>query len=236
MRQVVLDTETTGIGDGHRILEIGCLEIVERKLTGRKFHVYINPERESDAGALAVHGITQQWLEEQNAPVFSKIADEFRQFIDGAQLVIHNAKFDTAYMNYEFRRLGLSDTSSISTVLDTMLLARQMFPGSKHSLDALCRRFDIDNKHRELHGALLDAELLAEVYLAMTGGQIGLSLDVEKNNTENKVTIDLSSINLSEIRLPIITATAAELEEHERFLDLIDKKSEQAVWRKENLL
>jgi len=232
MRQVVLDTETTGIGDGHRILEIGCVEIIERKPTGNHFHVYINPERESDAGALAVHGITQEWLVEQNAPVFSEIVDDFRQFISGAELVIHNAKFDVAYMDYEFRLLGLSETITISTVLDTMLLARQLFPGSKHSLDALCRRFGIDNAHRELHGALLDAELLAEVYLAMTGGQIGLNLDVEKDNTENEVKIDLSSINLAEIQLPVIAASSNDIELHERFLDLLDKKSGQAIWRK----
>src|SRR5690554_4817999 len=144
MRQVVLDTETTGIGEGHRILEIGCVEIIERKPTGRHFHVYINPERESDAGALAVHGITQEWLEEQNAPLFADIVDEFRQFIEGAELVIHNAKFDVAYMDYEFNLLGLSETTSISTILDTMLLARELFPGSKHNLDALCRRFGIE--------------------------------------------------------------------------------------------
>ena|SRR5690554_101397 len=232
MRQVVLDTETTGIGDGHRILEIGCVEIIERKPTGNHFHVYINPERESDAGALAVHGITQEWLVEQKAPVFSEIVDDFRQFISGAELVIHNAKFDVAYMDYEFRLLGLSETITISTVLDTMLLARQLFPGSKHSLDALCRRFGIDNAHRELHGALLDAELLAEVYLAMTGGQIGLNLDVEKDNTENEVKIDLSSINLAEIQLPVIAASSNDIELHERFLDLLDKKSGQAIWRK----
>lgn len=233
MRQVVLDTETTGIGDGHRILEIGCVEIIERKPTGRHYHVYINPERESDAGALAVHGITQEWLEEQNAPLFADIADEFRQFIAGAELVIHNAKFDVAYMDYEFRQLGLSETTSISTVLDTMLLARKLFPGSKHNLDALCRRFGIDNTHRELHGALLDAELLAEVYITMTGGQIGLSLDVEEDNVDKEITIDLSSINMAEIKLPVISASAMELEQHERFLSLLDKKSGQAIWRKE---
>lgn len=234
MRQVVLDTETTGIGDGHRILEIGCIEIIERKPTGKHFHVYINPERESDAGALAVHGITQEWLEEQNAPLFSGIVDEFRQFISGAELVIHNAKFDLAYMDYEFRQLGLSETISISTVLDTMLLARQLFPGSKHNLDALCRRFGIDNTHRQLHGALLDAELLAEVYLAMTGGQIGLNLDVEKDKPENEVKIDLSSINIAEIQLPVIAATSEELDQHEHFLNLLDKKCGQAIWRKED--
>lgn len=232
MRQVVLDTETTGIGDGHRILEIGCVEIVERKPTGRHYHVYINPERDSDAGALAVHGITQEWLVEQNAPVFADVAAEFREFIAGAELIIHNAKFDVGYMDYEFQRLGLSDTISISTVLDTMLLARQLFPGSKHSLDALCRRFDIDNAHRELHGALLDSELLAEVYLAMTGGQIGLSLDVEKDESETEVTVDLSSINLAEISLPVIAASNEEVEQHEQFLDLLDEKAGTAIWRK----
>lgn len=231
MRQVVLDTETTGIGEGHRILEIGCVEIIERKPTGRHFHVYINPERESDAGALAVHGITQEWLEEQNAPLFADIVDEFRQFIEGAELVIHNAKFDVAYMDYEFNLLGLSETTSISTILDTMLLARELFPGSKHNLDALCRRFGIDNTHRELHGALLDAELLAEVYLAMTGGQIGFNLDVENDESKEEVKIDLSGINIAKINLPVIAASVTEIDAHEKFLELLDKKSGQTIWR-----
>lgn len=232
MRQVVLDTETTGIGDGHRILEIGCLEIIERKPTGRHFHVYIHPEREIDAGAFNVHGISLEWLEEQKAPLFADIAEDFRQFITGAELVIHNAKFDVGYMDYEFRRLGLSDTSEISGVLDTLQLAREFFPGSKHSLDALCRRFGIDNTHRELHGALLDAELLAEVYLAMTGGQIGLSLDVEDDDTKEEVLLDLSSIDISAVELSVLAASADELQAHEKFLDMLDKKSGTAIWRK----
>lgn len=233
MRQVVLDTETTGIGDGHRILEIGCLEINERKPTGRHFHVYIHPEREIDAGAFNVHGISLEWLEEQNAPLFADIADDFRQFIAGAELIIHNAKFDVGYMDYEFRRLGLSETTEISGILDTLQLAREFFPGSKHSLDALCRRFGIDNTHRELHGALLDAELLAEVYLAMTGGQIGLSLDVEEDDTHNEeVLMDLSSIDVSAVELSVLAASADELTSHEQFLDMLDKKSGTAIWRK----
>lgn len=231
MRQVVLDTETTGIGEGHRIIEIGCVELVKRKLTGRHFHVYVNPQRAIDAEASEVHGMTNEWLEEQGAPVFSQIADDFRNFIDGAELVIHNAPFDIGMMDAEFRRLNMSLTREFCTVLDTLVLARQMHPGARASLDALCKRYGIDNSHRELHGALLDAEILSDVYLMMTGGQTDLVLAVEDDNKEQVVEIDLSGVEIDAAALPIIKATAAEIAAHDAFLDLIDKKSEGAIWR-----
>lgn len=233
MRQVVLDTETTGIGEGHRIIEIGCVEVFERKLTGRHFHVYVNPQRDIDAEAAAVHGITNEWLIEQGAPVFSQIVDDFRNFIAGAQLVIHNAAFDVGMMDAEFRRLNMSPTRDFCGVLDTLLMAREMHPGARNSLDALCKRYDIDNSHRELHGALLDAEILAEVYLAMTGGQTALTFAVEDSNQEMVTEIDLSSFaSVDPGSLPIIRATAEEEAAHNKMLDLVDKKSGGAIWRR----
>ncbi|WP_221798531.1 DNA polymerase III subunit epsilon [Oceanobacter mangrovi] len=233
MRQVVLDTETTGIGEGHRILEIGCVEVIERKLTGRHFHKYINPQREIDPEAQAVHGISMEWLTETNAPFFGDVVDEFREFIDGAQLVIHNAAFDVGMMDYEFRLLGLSPTIEICSVLDTLKMARDMFPGSRVSLDALCKRYDIDNSHRELHGALLDSEILADVYLAMTGGQTALILAVEDDNKDGIVELDLDQLGgVDTTNLPVIRALADEINAHNKMLELIDKKSENgAIWR-----
>lgn len=173
MRQIILDTETTGLSweRGHRVVEIGCIELVERRPSGRTFHRYLNPERDFEAGAQEVTGLTLEFLADK--PKFAEIVDEFLAFIDGAELVIHNAAFDVGFLDYELSRLGpqygrLADRCSIE---DTLALARQRFPGQRNSLDALCRRFDIDNSHRQLHGALLDAQLLAEVYLALTSGQ-----------------------------------------------------------------
>ena len=196
MRQVVLDTETTGIGDGHRIIEIGCVEVIRRKLTGRHFHVYINPQRMIDEEAAAVHGITNEWLEDQGAPVFAQVAQQFREFIDGAELVIHNAAFDVGMMDAEFERLNLPLTNTFCTVLDTLRLARDMHPGARNSLDALCKRYGIDNSHRELHGALLDAEILADVYLIMTGGQTDLMLADDDGEQTEEVEIDLSGLQV----------------------------------------
>ncbi|WP_430462422.1 DNA polymerase III subunit epsilon [Thalassolituus sp. LLYu03] len=234
MRQVVLDTETTGIGEGHRIIEIGCVEVFERKLTGRHYHVYINPQRDIDAEAAAVHGITNDWLIEQGAPVFSQIVNDFREFIAGAQLVIHNAAFDVGMMDAEFRRLNLSPTRDFCGVLDTLRMAREMFPGARASLDALCKRFDIDNSHRELHGALLDAEILAEVYLAMTGGQTALTFAAEETEKEETVELDLSGYeDIDPARLMVVAATEEEVAAHQKMLDLVDKKSGGAIWRRE---
>ena len=159
MRQVVLDTETTGIGEGHRILEIGCVEVIERKLTGRHFHVYIHPQRDIDPEAQAVHGISLEWLEEQGAPIFSDIVDEFCDFIRGAELVIHNAAFDVGMMDAEFKRLNRPNTKSFCSVLDTLIMAREMYPGQRNSLDALCKRYDIDVPEGALLGELVDVSL-----------------------------------------------------------------------------
>ena len=179
MRQIVLDTETTGLEPslGHRIIEIGCVEIVNRRVTSRHYHQYINPQREVDAGAVEVHGITQDDLREK--PVFGEVAAEFVDFWRGAELIIHNAAFDVGFLDAEFALLGSAwgRTEDYCTVFDTLQLARELHPGQRNSLDALCRRYAVDNAHRELHGALLDAELLAEVYLAMTGGQVTMTLE-----------------------------------------------------------
>src|SRR3954464_10920788 len=180
MRQIVLDTETTGLehATGHRIVEIGCVEIVNRRLTGRKFHKYVNPEREIDAGALAVHGIGPELL--RGAPKFAEIADELVAFISGAELVIHNAPFDVGFVDAELARLpgDPRTVAQLCRVLDTLALARSLHPGQRNSLDALCKRYSVDNSKRDLHGALLDAGILVDVYLAMTGGQSALALDV----------------------------------------------------------
>lgn len=178
-RYVVLDTETTGmpVTDGHRIIEIGCVELLGRRLTGRHFHVYLNPDREIDEGAIAVHGITNEYVADK--PRFREVADEFYEFIKGAQLIIHNAAFDVGFINNEFALLGQSERADVSdycSVLDTLMMARERHPGQRNSLDALCKRYGVDNSNRELHGALLDSEILADVYLAMTGGQTNLSL------------------------------------------------------------
>ena len=176
MRQIVLDTETTGLepAEGHRIIEIGCVEMVNRRLTGNNFHRYLQPDREIDDGAIEVHGITNEFLADK--PRFKDIAREFLDYIKGAQLVIHNAAFDVGFMVHEFGLLkaGFGKTEDHCTVLDTLLMARKMHPGQRNSLDALCKRYEIDNSHRDLHGALLDAEILAYVYLGMTGGQTNL--------------------------------------------------------------
>lgn len=230
MRQVVLDTETTGLGEGHRILEIGCVEIIERKLTGRHFHVYIDPERLIDEEAANIHGITNEWLEERNAPVFKQIAQEFRDFIDGAELVIHNARFDVGKMDYEFGLLRLSKTETFCTVLDTLKLAKEMFPGARHTLDALCNRFGIDNSERELHGALLDAELLAEVYLAMTGGQTDLMLEMDDQQSELPAELFNVQVATENTALKIVRAVEEEMAAHDELLALVQKKSGNALW------
>ena len=179
MRQIILDTETTGLepSDGHRIIEIGCVELVNRRITGNTYHQYIQPDRAIDAGAREVHGITDQFLADK--PRFADIADEFLTFIRGAELVIHNAPFDVGFINHEFALLGKSvgSVSEHCTIVDTLAIARRLHPGQRNNLDALCKRYQIDNSQRDLHGALLDAEILADVYLAMTGGQATLSLE-----------------------------------------------------------
>lgn len=232
MRQVVLDTETTGIDpkQGHRIIEIGCVELVNRKLTGNHYHVYINPQRIVEKDAIDVHGITNEFLADK--PLFKDIAQGFIDFISGAQLVIHNAPFDIGFMDHEFSMthgVAINNTAEICTVLDTLMVARQMHPGQKNNLDALCRRYGIDNSHRQLHGALLDSEILADVYLLMTGGQTDLNLpgDTSKGN-EGEVIRRLTSDRKP---LKVVKATADELEQHERRLDLVEEKGGACLWR-----
>ena len=236
MRYVVLDTETTGmpVTDGHRIIEIGCVELDGRNPTGRHYHVYIQPDRESDEGAIAVHGITDEFLKDK--PRFKDIADEFFEFIQGSELVIHNAPFDIGFIENEFALLGQSERADLSehcTVLDTLVLARERHPGQRNSLDALCKRYGVDNSNRVLHGALLDAEILAEVYLAMTGGQTHLSLAGDSGDDGSGYIrpSPISRISAERAALTVLAATPQELEAHQQFLARIKKTSGiELVW------
>lgn len=235
MRQIVLDTETTGlhVEDGHRILEIGAVELVGRRFTGNNYHQYIQPQREIDAEALQVHGITPEFLADK--PVFSQIAPEFFEYIKGAELVIHNAPFDVGFMDTEFTLLGENypKVAEVCGILDTLALAKRMHPGGRNSLDALCRRYGIDNSHRELHGALLDAEILADVYLAMTSGQTNLLLGGSADEDGEGAHTSLRRVSADRAPLPIIQATQEELAAHEERLDFIAKKSGNNVsWRR----
>ncbi len=230
MRYVVLDTETTGmpVTDGHRIIEIGCVELDGRQPTGRHYHVYLQPDRTIDEGAIAVHGITDEYLKDK--PRFKDIADEFFEFIQGAELVIHNAPFDIGFINNEYALLGQSDRSDISahcSVLDTLVMARERHPGQRNNLDALCRRYGVDNSGRDLHGALLDAEILAEVYLAMTGGQTNLSLAGDGGDAGGGyVSVSkVRRISAERAALAVPTASAQELQAHHAFLERIKKSS-----------
>jgi len=232
MRQVVLDTETTGlrVEEGHRIIEIGCMELINRKLTGRHFHYYLNPEREIDAGAMAVHGITNEFV--QDKPLFSSIVTDFISFIADAELIIHNAPFDLAFLNYELSltRKGFKMVGDYCRVIDTLVMARQMHVGQRNSLDALCKRYSIDNTKRELHGALLDANLLAQVYLAMTGGQGSFFEELNESNAETIKNVETVASLLSERHnLLVLQADAEELAEHEKYLEML-KKQGKCVW------
>src|SRR6187549_2934747 len=233
MRQIVLDVETTGLeaSAGHRIIEIGCVEILNRRPTGHKFHRFLNPEREIDAGALAVHGIELSRLAQ--APKFSEIAAELIAFIDGAELIIHNAPFDVGFLDAEFARLnGARTITQVCKVLDTLALARSLHPGQRNSLDALCKRYSVDNTKRELHGALLDAGILVDVYLAMTGGQGALALAPASQRGMSAVAAVEVAKLAAGIALSVPTASSEELERHEAMLDLIHKASGgKAVWR-----
>ncbi|MYM62337.1 DNA polymerase III subunit epsilon [Pseudomaricurvus sp. HS19] len=231
MRQIVLDTETTGLepSQGHRIIEIGCVELVNRRLTGRHYHQYIQPQRVVDEGAIEVHGITNEFLADK--PVFAQIAAEFFQFIEGAQLVIHNAPFDIGFINHEFARLkpALTPVAEICSVVDTLVMARQKHPGQKNNLDALCKRYGVDNSQRDLHGALLDAEILADVYLLMTGGQtsLGLGADGSESSSESGVS-GIRRLAAGRRPLPVITASADELDAHQQRLAAL---GEQCLWK-----
>ncbi|PKM12087.1 MAG: DNA polymerase III subunit epsilon [Gammaproteobacteria bacterium HGW-Gammaproteobacteria-3] len=232
-RQIVLDTETTGINpqEGHKIIEIGCVELVKRRLTGRHFHSYINPERVIDAGAIEVHGITNEFLFDK--PLFADVVDDFIGFIRGAQLIIHNAPFDVGFINHEFALLnnGIGPVEKYSDVFDTLAFARSKHPGQRNSLDALCKRYGIDNSHRDLHGALLDAEILADVYLLMTGGQASL-LD-EDSVTDGMADGEqaISRVSAERPRLKVIACDEAELTAHRQRLEAIEKMSGLCLWR-----
>jgi DNA polymerase-3 subunit epsilon len=230
MRQVVLDTETTGIGheQGHRVIEIGCVELIDRKLTGKHFHVYLNPQRLVDEGAFRVHGISDEFL--QDKPLFAEKVSEFLQFVGGAELIIHNAPFDMGFLNSELKHIKWGKKlENYCQVIDTLVLAREKYPGQRNSLDALCKRYGIDHFNRQLHGALLDAEILAYVYLAMTGGQTNLFAEVEETSAHAKV----NNQKIAPLHLTnpvVLTAEGGELELHQAFVDLLGRKSGTNYW------
>ncbi|OCQ53851.1 DNA polymerase III subunit epsilon [Photorhabdus australis subsp. thailandensis] len=236
-RQVVLDTETTGMNklgvhyEGHKIIEIGAVEVVNRRLTGRHFHIYLKPDRLVDPEAFEVHGISDEFL--QDKPLFADIADEFIEFIRGAELIIHNAPFDIGFMDYEFGKLNrdIPPTADFCKVIDSLQLARELFPGKRNNLDALCDRYDIDNSKRTLHGALLDAEILADVYLIMTGGQTALAFSMEGDVSGSANFSDVQRITRPQTVLKVIYATDEELAAHESRLDLVEKKGGSCLWR-----
>lgn len=233
MRQIILDTETTGrdVNEGHRIIEIGCVELIDRRLTKRNFHCFLNPGRDSEPGAFAVHGLSTEFLKDK--PLFKTIADELLAFIQDSQLIIHNAPFDLGFLDNEFKltQKKFKRIGEYCRVLDTLPLARQLHPGQRNSLDALCKRYDIDNSKRDKHGALLDAELLTRVYLAMTGGQTHLFS--EEKISQLTQTIEHKKIT-GEIILPVIHATSDELLAHEKRLESINNLSGQCQWPKES--
>jgi DNA polymerase-3 subunit epsilon len=236
-RVVVLDTETTGleVGQGHRIIEIGGVEIVDRRLTGRHFHRYVNPERNIDDGAFEVHGISAQFLADK--PRFVEVAEELLAFVQGAELIIHNAPFDVAFLDAELGRLprAIPTIAGLCRITDSLALARYKHPGQKNSLDALCRRYQVDNSARELHGALLDAEILADVYLAMTGGQTLLFGTAQDGTGEPRAGAALEHAMLPADRPPlvIVRASDAELAAHEQMLDLLDARADDGcLWRR----
>jgi DNA polymerase-3 subunit epsilon len=235
-RQIVLDTETTGLEhrQGHRIIEIGCVELINRKLTGNNYHVYLNPQREIDQGAIEVHGITNEFLADK--AFFDDVYVKMMDYLKGAELVIHNAAFDVGFLDSELERAAPQHPKiyDVCGVHDTLLQARKMFPGQRNDLDSLCRRFEINNAHRELHGALLDAEILADVYLAMTGGQTMLSLDATEgqnaDGSEPTYTVDFSQLSL-----PVIEPSNEELQNHVEWIARLDEKVEgQCVWSRIN--
>lgn len=231
MRQIILDTETTGLNaaTGDRVIEIGCVEMVNRRLTGRTLHFYMNPGREIDPGAMAVHGITNEFLVDK--PKFREVVDEIRDFVQDAEAIIHNAAFDLGFLDMEFKLLGLRPfREHLGGVIDTLLEARQMFPGKRNSLDALCDRLGVSNAHRTLHGALLDAEILAEVYLAMTRGQHSFVIDMLDTPDQNTAG-GTGKVDFDTLTLPVLRATDAEAEAHAKVLAGLDKASGgKTVW------
>ena len=234
MRQIVLDTETTGLEtrEGHRIIEIGCVELQNRRLTGNDYHVYLHPEREIDAKASEVHGITLADLE--GKPRFAEVAEDLRRYLGEAELIIHNAEFDLGFLNYEFSLLDKKHQllEERVAVIDTLMEARRLHPGQRNSLDALCKRYGVDNSQRELHGALLDAQILADVYLAMTGGQTAMTLDSQHADSATQQA-NLAAVlsELGDRRPPVIRATEAEIKSHKSRLQAIEEMAEQGcLW------
>lgn len=238
-RQIVLDTETTGMNkigvhyEGHRIIEIGAVEVVNRRLTGRHFHVYLKPDRLVDPQAFRVHGISDEFLADK--PTFADVANEFMKFIRGSELIIHNVPFDIGFIDYEFSMLNreIEKTEIFCKVTDSLQLARKMFPGKRNSLDALCDRYLIDNSKRTLHGALLDAEILADVFLQMTGGQTSMrfAMESEQEQREMEETVHIQRVLRTQSTLKIIYASDEEIMAHEQQLNLLQKKGDSCLWR-----
>ncbi len=233
MRQIILDTETTGLepSEGHRIIEIGCVELINRRLTGNHYHQYLQPDRDIDESAIEVHGITNEFLVDK--PRFVDVVDEFFDFIKGAQLIIHNAPFDVGFINHEFALLDSKwgKVQAHCQILDTLVMAREMHPGQRNSLDALCKRYEIDNSSRTLHGALLDSEILADVYLAMTGGQTSLLLDSENEGLASTEQQERAPISTNRPKLRVIKASEAELASHAAYLEMVEKSASGAsLW------
>ncbi|WP_425261896.1 DNA polymerase III subunit epsilon [Rubrivivax sp. RP6-9] len=230
MRQLFLDTETTGLSadSGDRIIEIGCIEMVNRRLTGNNLHFYLNPERSSHPDAVRVHGLTDEFLADK--PLFASIADELLAYLQGAEIIIHNAAFDVGFLNAELARLGRGRIAEhVAEITDSLLMAREMFPGKANSLDALCKRLEVDNSNRALHGALLDAGLLAEVYIRLTRGQDSLVIDA---GDEGRRQVQVAAVDLSAYALPVLAASAEEVAAHEAMLAELDKASGgKTIWR-----
>jgi len=235
-RQLVLDTETTGLepSQGHRIIEIGVVEMIDRRLTGNNFHIYLQPDREIDAGAIEVHGITNEFLADK--PRFEDIAEELADYLRGAEVIIHNAPFDIGFIDAEFQRMenGLT-MESLCEVIDTLVMAREMHPGQRNSLDALCGRYDVNNNHRTKHGALLDSEILADVYLAMTGGQKSLGWEADDDKEGDSITRGVRRVNREGLSLRVLKATDLELAAHEERLDAMASSGTSPVWRQDAL-
>ena len=232
MRQIVLDTETTGleVSLGHRIIEIGCIELVNRRVTGNHWHHYVKPDREIDSGAFEVHGISNDFLQDKQR--FAELADDFLSYVAGAELVIHNASFDIGFLDNELALLEppAAPLQECCTVLDTLQLARQKHPGQKNNLDALCKRYDIDNSHRSLHGALLDARILADVYLAMTGGQTSLGLDAEQGGTASHERVEVKRIESGQ-PLPLWQVDASAQRANREYIEFLATQHDDPAWK-----
>lgn len=234
MRHVILDTETTGLdpNDGHRLVEVGCVEMINRQLTGRHFHYYVNPERDSDEGALRVHGLTTEFLSDK--PLFKEIAQDLLDFIDGATVLIHNAPFDCKFINAELAAANLPAMNTVCQIEDTLMMAKSMFPGKRNNLDALCERLGVSNSHRVLHGALLDSEILAEVYLAMTRGQetLAMELSVSEDLANKKRAADVK-----QLVLPLVFVSDEDQAAHQSMMEMLAKKSKTGtVWKQADLV